>query len=181
MLKKEIPTHTSEILTFEQHFRKSLAEMLTDREWKIYGKAMEHLAKKDKLDIDSDYGKLHTRYDELLRTLIPIVLPMREKGYSRSKVLKRFRKKKLTVVYSLNEVLRLLYSYDTIRSTLKAVLNATKPKKEKPKPKGRKPKRKYPIKKLRVMNERGMSLREIAEKTGISKSTVHRLLSQNTK
>lgn len=39
----------------------------------------------------------------------------------------------------------------------------------------------YPIEEIRKMKEQGMSVRQIAAKTGISKSGVHRLLSRPKK
>jgi hypothetical protein len=66
-----------------------------------------------------------------------------------------------------------------LRTVFKTVLDALE---EKPKAKrGRKPKREYPLEELKKMQESGMSLRQIAKETGIPKSTIHRLLSQNTK
>lgn len=42
------------------------------------------------------------------------------------------------------------------------------------------PKREYNLEELRKLKEQGMSIRKIAEKTGIPKTTVHRLLSRPT-
>lgn len=51
-----------------------------------------------------------------------------------------------------------------------------------PLPRGRpKARKEYPIEEIRRMKEEGLSVREIAAKTGIPKSTVHRLLSRPEK
>jgi len=50
-------------------------------------------------------------------------------------------------------------------------------------PRGRRPKteEEYPVEEIRKMKDEGLSIRQIAAKTGISKSTIHRLLSRPEK
>lgn len=108
-------------------------------------------------------------YETAVKEIVPMVLSLRKRGYKKSAIHKTFEKK-------IRRYGDLKISEHIIREVLKATLEVTKPK-HPPKPLGRKPKE-YPVEELKRMRKTGLSIRQIAEKTGISKSTVHRLLSK---
>jgi hypothetical protein len=147
-------------------------------DWEVRGRYREK--------IDNTYWKARERLGKtdidmkiLTHIFAQLVIPLKAKGYTRTTIWNKIGKQQIQIEAELLTLLRMLYSYQTLRTVFKTVLDALE---EKPKAKrGRKPKREYPLEELKKMQESGMSLRQIAKETGIPKSTIHRLLSQNTK
>lgn len=173
--------------SFKEYIRRKIADYINWEVWSEYyetidglcDEVLERLAKKERFSIDaySDVHGVRYFYYDILRTLVQRVVPLQKRGYSRTKIWKKLMKQQIRVEGNLETWIRMLYDYNTIRKVVKAILDTMEQEKLKPK-RGKKPERQYPIEKLRQMRESGMSIRKISEETGISKSTVHRLLSQ---
>jgi len=150
-------------------------EKMSKKEIENAVKAVKEFLTTDDHPYTDKLKKMHwdrskAEYETSVKEIVPMVLSLRKRGYRKLAIHKTFEKK-------MRRYGDLKISDHIIREVLKATLEVTKPKPS-PKPLRRKPKE-YPVEELKRMREAGMSIRQIAEKTGVSKSTVHRLLSKN--